>query len=48
MIQRDTLKILKGDSNDIYLQQFKGAYIEQHPEVVQGIKQIIKKYRIEF
>ncbi|PEA54143.1 hypothetical protein CON64_14940 [Bacillus pseudomycoides] len=44
MIQRDTLKILKDESNDIYFEQFKGAYIEQHPEVVQVIKQIIKKY----
>ncbi|HDR7966466.1 hypothetical protein ACQVOU_15375 [Bacillus pacificus] len=44
MIERDTLKILKDDSDDIYLEQFKGAYIEQHPEVVQVIEQIIKKY----
>ncbi|WP_075309027.1 hypothetical protein [Bacillus wiedmannii] len=44
MIERDTLKILKNDSDDIYLEQFKGAYIEQHPEVVQVIEQIIKKY----
>jgi hypothetical protein len=44
MIERDTLKILKDDSDDIYLEQFKGAYIEQHLEVVQVIKQIIKKY----
>lgn len=44
MIERDTLKILKDDSDDIYLEQFKGAYIEQHPEVVQVMKQIIKKY----
>lgn len=39
MIERDTLKILKDDSDDIYLEQFKGAYIEQHPEVVQVIEQ---------
>lgn len=44
MIEKDTLKILKDDSDDIYLEQFKGAYIEQHPEVVQVMKQIIKKY----
>ncbi|MBG0966568.1 hypothetical protein [Bacillus sp. SRB1LM] len=44
MIERDTLKILKDDSDDIYLEQFKGAYIEKHPEVVQVIEQIIKKY----
>ncbi|MGE7094527.1 hypothetical protein ACQKII_24515 [Lysinibacillus sp. NPDC048646] len=44
MIERDTLKILEDDSDDIYLKQFKGAYIEQHPEVVQVMKQIIKKY----
>ncbi|MFD6510287.1 hypothetical protein [Bacillus sp. NPDC060175] len=44
MIERDTLKILENDSDDIYLEQFKGAYIEQHPEVVQVMKQIIKKY----
>ncbi|MDC2865369.1 hypothetical protein [Bacillus sp. BP-3] len=44
MIEKDTLKIIKDDSDDIYLEQFKGAYIEQHPEVVQVIEQIIKKY----
>ncbi|WP_028401039.1 hypothetical protein [Ectobacillus panaciterrae] len=44
MIDRDTLKVIKDHSDDIYLEQFKGAYIEQHPEVVQVIEQIIKKY----
>ncbi|PEL83493.1 hypothetical protein [Bacillus wiedmannii] len=44
MIERDTFKILEDDSDDIYLEQFTGAYIEQHPEVVQVMKQIIKKY----
>lgn len=44
MIDRDTLEVLKDDSDDIYLEQFKGAYIEQHPEVIQVMKQIIKKY----
>ncbi|MFD0769325.1 hypothetical protein ACFQZ1_10675 [Bacillus sp. CGMCC 1.60114] len=44
MIDRNTLKIIKDESDDIYLEQFKGAYIEQHPEVVQVMKQIIKKY----
>ncbi|AAY60356.1 hypothetical protein pE33L466_0198 (plasmid) [Bacillus cereus E33L] len=44
MIERDTLKISEDDSDDIYLEQFTGAYIEQHPEVVQVMKQIIKKY----
>lgn len=44
IIQRDTLNVLKDESDDIYLEQFKGAYIEQHPEVVQVMKQIIKKY----
>ncbi|MBC2686434.1 hypothetical protein HAU06_20350 [Bacillus toyonensis] len=44
MIERGTWKILNDDSDDIYLEQFKGAYIEQHPEVVQIIEQIIKKY----
>ncbi len=38
------MKILNDDSDDIYFEQFKGAYIEQHPEVVQVIEQIIKKY----
>lgn len=44
MIERDTLKILEDHSDDIYLEQFTGAYIEQHPKVVQVMKQIIKKY----
>lgn len=43
-IKRDTLQILGDESDDIYLAQFKGAYIKQHPEVVQVMKQIIKKY----
>ncbi|MGW5984164.1 hypothetical protein ACWFOP_28240 [Bacillus mycoides] len=45
-IERGTLKILEDHSDDIYLEQFKGAYIEQHPEVVQVMKQVIKKYGI--
>ncbi|MBJ8085057.1 hypothetical protein QMA02_20290 [Bacillus wiedmannii] len=44
MIEKYTFKILEDESDDIYLEQFKGAYIEQHPEVVQVIEQIIKKY----
>ena len=44
MIEKDTFKILENESDDIYFEQFKGAYIEQHPEVVQVMKQIIKKY----
>lgn len=44
MINRDTLEILKEESSDIYFEQFKGAYIEQHPEVVQVMRQIIKNY----
>jgi len=44
MIEKYTFKILEDESDDIYFQQFKGAYIEQHPEVVQVMKQIIKKY----
>lgn len=39
MIDRDTLKILEKESrDDIYLSQFKGAYIEQHPKVVQIVE----------
>ncbi len=49
MIERDTLKVLKDDSDYIYLEQFKGAFIEQHPEVVQVMKQIITlSYFTEF
>ncbi|RAN74788.1 hypothetical protein [Bacillus sp. SRB_331] len=44
MIEKYTFKILEDESDDIYFQQFKGAYIEQHPEVVQVMKQVIKKY----
>ena len=44
MIERNTLKILKDESDDIYFEQFKGAYIEQHPEVIQVMKQIIKTW----
>lgn len=45
MIDRDTLEILKEESgDDIYFEQFKGAYIEQHQEVVQVIEELITKY----
>ncbi|MEB7454715.1 hypothetical protein [Lysinibacillus sphaericus] len=45
MIDRDTLKVIgKGSHDDIYLSQFKGAYIEQHPKVVQVVEQLITKY----
>ncbi|PEI63809.1 hypothetical protein [Bacillus wiedmannii] len=46
MIEKYTFKILEDESDDIYFQQFKGAYIEQHPEVVQVMKQVIKKYGV--
>ncbi|PGU37889.1 hypothetical protein COD66_00040 [Bacillus cereus] len=46
MIKKYTFKILEDESDDIYFQQFKGAYIEQHPEVVQVMKQVTKKYGI--
>lgn len=44
MVDREDLKILEDESDDIYIEQFKGAYIEQHPDVVQTMKQIIEKY----
>lgn len=31
-------------SDDFYLEMFKGAYIEQHPEVIHATNKIIKKY----
>ncbi|WP_144555855.1 hypothetical protein [Bacillus sp. X1(2014)] len=36
--------LVKIDSDDFYLEMFKGAYIEQHPDVIRETKQIIKKY----
>jgi len=44
MVERDTLKILEEESDNIFLEEFKGAYIEQHTEVFKLIKHIIKKY----
>lgn len=38
------MRILDEESDDIYLELFKGAYIKQHPEVVRIVKQIIKSY----
>ncbi|PFH88707.1 hypothetical protein [Bacillus sp. AFS088145] len=43
-IERDTLKILEDESDDLFLELFKGAYIEQHPEVVNEMKRVVKKY----
>ncbi|QFF97486.1 hypothetical protein PB01_00915 [Psychrobacillus glaciei] len=43
-IERDSLQILDNESDDIYIELFKGAYIEQHPEVFKISNQLIQKY----
>ena len=43
MIERDTLAINEIDSDDIFLEIFKGAYVEQHKDVVKSSQQGDKK-----
>ncbi|WP_088011382.1 hypothetical protein [Gottfriedia acidiceleris] len=45
-IDRDTLKVIPEDSDDIYFELFKGAYIEQNPEIIQFSNKLIKKYNL--
>ena len=44
MLDYDTLEVEEEGSDDVYLQFFKGAYIEQNPNVIKFSNQIIKKY----
>ena len=46
MIERDTLAINEMDSDDIFLEIFKGAYVEQHKDVVKQANKVIKKYSL--
>jgi len=46
LIARDSYDILEG-SDDIYFEMFKGAYIKQHPEVIEVSNELIKKYNID-
>lgn len=46
LIARDSYDILEG-SDDIYFEMFKGAYIKQHPEVLEVSNELIKKYNID-
>lgn len=46
MIERDTLAINEIDSDDIFLEIFKGAYVEQHKDVVNQANKVIKKYSL--
>ena len=43
-LERDSLKILEDESDDIFLELFKGAYIEQHPEIIKEMKHLVKQY----
>jgi hypothetical protein len=43
-INRDTYKIERKYSDDVFLDVFNGAYIEQHPKVVETINKLIEKY----
>lgn len=45
-LDRDKIKVIPDDSDDFYLELFKGAYIEQHPEIIQLSNKLIKKYTL--
>ncbi|MBS4174301.1 hypothetical protein [Bacillus sp. FJAT-49736] len=42
-ILRDSYKIDNANSDDVYMELFKGAYIKQHPEVISALNQVIAK-----
>lgn len=44
MIKRDTYVIDEIDSDDIFLEIFKGAYVAQHKNVIKHSEKMIKKY----
>jgi len=44
VIDRESNLVNPKDSDQVYLELFKGAYIEQHPEVINEIKRISKQY----
>ncbi|MEA0565372.1 hypothetical protein [Lysinibacillus irui] len=39
---RETNQFIPNESDDVYLQLFKEAYIQQHPELIEASNQIIK------
>jgi hypothetical protein len=43
-VDRDSYEILQEESEDPFLQVFKGAYIDQHPRVLQLTKELNGKY----
>jgi hypothetical protein len=43
---RETNQFISDESDDVYLELFKKAYIQQHPEVLKVSNQIIKKYHL--
>ncbi|MEK5026783.1 hypothetical protein [Paenibacillus sp. FSL M7-1046] len=44
MLERDTYKIAEERSDNVFFELYKGAYIEQHPEVMKVTEQLIDKY----
>ncbi|MCL1702672.1 hypothetical protein [Lysinibacillus sp. Bpr_S20] len=43
---RGTNQFIPDESDDVYLQLFKEAYIQQHPELIKASNQIIEKYHL--
>jgi hypothetical protein len=44
MIERDTYKVDEEKSDNVFFELFKGAYIEQHPDVIKQTEQLMAKY----
>ncbi|MHA6530730.1 hypothetical protein [Paenibacillus sp. BAC0078] len=43
-IERDIYKIKEEESDNVFFELYKGAYIEQHPDVIKVAEQLINKY----
>ncbi len=46
MVDRHSHEIVKNVSNDVFLEIFKGAYVEQHRDVLKQSDKMIKKYNL--
>ncbi|GGI11719.1 hypothetical protein [Gottfriedia solisilvae] len=42
----DSLEVIPEEGDDVYLEIFKGAYIEQHSEVIKFSNHLIEKYKL--
>ncbi|MGH0425254.1 hypothetical protein [Bacillus pretiosus] len=46
LVDKESNEIVKNGSDDVFLEIFKGAYVEQHRDVLKQSDKIIKKYNL--